>query len=273
MGIATAKSSGNIGDVWSALPALKEYCSKTDNKVILYLVNGQSAIYYEGAVHPTKNEEGVQVMLNLDMIKMMIPLLKEQYYIEDARVWNEEEVDIDLGLIRETYVNMPMGSLSRWYFLVYPDLACDLSRQYIFVPDATKDLAVDKIIINRTQRYLNDNISYSFLKEYENDLIFAGTSFEHQIFCTQFDLEMPRLKVSNFLELAQAIKQSRFGIGNQSQFMQICEGLKTPRIVELCNYAPNVNVVGEYAFDFYHQVALEYYVATLSGKDFGLNLM
>jgi hypothetical protein len=46
---------------------------------------------------------------------------------------------------------------------------------------------------------------------------------------------------------------------------QIAEGLKIPRIVELCAHAPNVIPVGEMAFDFYAQNALEMYFHTLNG--------
>ncbi len=258
--------NGSIGDVIASLPAIKEYHKKTSKKVILYLVNGQKAVYYEGATHGTRNENNEMVMLNESVINMLIPLFKAQECIEDCRVWNEEPIHIDLNKIRDTFVNMPNGCLSRWYFYVFPDLACDLSKQWLFVPDEAKDLARGKIIITRTERYLNPNISYYFLKKYEKDILFVGTDIEYVIFKTRYKLDIERLVINNFLELAQAMKQCKFHLSNQTMAFQISSGLKIPRVVELCSFAPNVIPVGEKAYDFYAQAALEYYVANLMGE-------
>jgi hypothetical protein len=256
---------GTIGDVWASLPAIKQCYKMTGKKATLYLVNGQKAHYYEGAIHPTKNKEGSMVMLNMKMIKMMIPLLKAQEYIEDATVWKDEPIQVDLNKIRETFVNMPNHSLSRWYFYVFPDLACDLSKKYIKVPDTEKDFAKGKIIVARTERYQNLTIDYSFLKKYQKDLVFSGTELERIIFNARFGLKLKQIAIKNFLELAQAIKQSKGVLSNQTQIFQIAEGLKTPRIVELCRIAPNVEPIGENAFEFYAQEGLEYYFHKLNG--------
>ena len=42
--------------------------------------------------------------------------------------------------------------------------------------------------------------------------------------------------------------------------------MKTPRMVELCEMAPNVDFVGENAFEYYSQASLEYYANRLSGE-------
>lgn len=256
---------GSIGDIWSSLGSVKEFHKKTGKKAVYYLTNGQAAIYYEGAVHPTRNEDGVQVMLNKQMIEMIIPLLKVQPYISDAAIHNEEKIDIDFNMIRKTFVNMPNGILSTWYVIVYPDLAFNLAEPYITIPESQKDFAIGKTIIARTERYQNKSINYSFLKQYENDLIFAGTKKEYNLFCMEFDLSFPRLEVVDFLELAQALAQAKGLVANQTMIMQIAEGLKVPRVVELCAYAPNVTPVGENAFYFYAQDALELYFNTING--------
>lgn len=252
--------AGSIGDVWASLPGLKEFYKKTGYKALLYLINGQKAIYYEGATHPTKNEDGDMVMLNESVIKMMMPLLREQEYIADVKIWNNQPIDVDLNRIREQFVGMPNFCISRWYFYVYPDLACDLSKQWMYVPETDKDFAKNKIIISRTERYNNETINYSFLKKYEDEIIFTGTMREYNNFCINFDLNVKKLSINNFLELAQAISQSKFHISNQTMAFQISQGILHPRILELCRYAPNVLVRGENAFDFFSQAALEYYV-------------
>lgn len=264
--VTTFLHNGSIGDVWAAIPAMNQYYKSNGKKVLLYLANEQETFYYEGAVHPTVNKDNKMVMLNTEVINMMIPLLKEQECIFDCKIWNEEPIQVNLNAMRQTFVNMPNGCISRWQFYTWPDLACDLSKVWLTVPDSEKDLAKDKIVITRTERYLNPNISYFFLKEYEKDILFVGTELEYQIFKLRYKLNIERLVISNFLELAQALKQCKFHISNQTQAFQLSQGLKIPRILELCNFAPNVIPIGEKAFDFYAQGALEYYVCILSGK-------
>lgn len=264
---------GNAGDVLASLPCMKEFYNKTKIRPVLYLVKDHPAHYYEGAVHPIKDNKGNNVSLNEAMNNMLIPLLKSQDYLEDVKEVHtndvqmaeslnderEEVIHVNLSKIRDTFCNIPYGSISRWYFYIYPDLACDLSKSWISVPETDKDLAKNKIIISRTERYTNENINYSFLKKYEDDVLFTGTMREYNKFCMGFDLNIKKLAINNFLELAQAIQQCKFHISNQTMAFQISEGLKHPRILELCSYAPNVIPIGENAFDFFSQYSLEWY--------------
>ena len=56
---------------------------------------------------PTRNEKGEMVQLNMEMINMIIPLYLTFDFIEDVRVFNDEKIDVDLDIIRKTYVGMP----------------------------------------------------------------------------------------------------------------------------------------------------------------------
>lgn len=259
--------NGSIGDVWASIPAMREYYRKTGKKVMLYLVNGQAAIYYEGATHPTLGDDGkTMVMLNETVIKMMLPLLRAQEFIEDASIWSNQTIMFDLNRIRETFVNMPNHPLSHWYFYVFPDLYADTSQVYIDVPETEKDFAKGKVIVTRSERYLNPNISYRFLKKHQPDLLFVGTDLEYMIFKYRFGLmDLERLIINDFLELAQALKQCKFHLSNQTQAFQISEGIKIPRIAELCKFAPNVIPMGGKAYSFYAQEGLEYLFNALNG--------
>ena len=167
--------TGSIGDVIASIPAMKQYHKTTGRKIVLHLISGVPAHYYEGATHPTKNSDGEMVMLNSQVIEMMKPLFLAQDFIEDVV---ESTIDVPdsvrLHAIRESFVGMPSFSINRWYFYVFPDLACDLSVPWLQVPDAETDFAKGKIIITRTERYQN-GADYSFLKPYEDNLIFSGT--------------------------------------------------------------------------------------------------
>lgn len=260
---------GTIGDVWASLPAVKCGYEKYGKMGVYLLMKNIPSQFYDKAFHPTKDESGTQVKLNQSMIDMIIPLLEAQSYIKEARVHDiNDKVTVSLGAINETFVNMPNHSLSKWYFYVYPDLTCDLSIPYIEVPNTEKDFGTNgKVIISRTERYRNESIDYSFLKKYEDFIVFSGTMREYNNFCMTNDLNIPKLSISNFLELAQALKQSNGLISNQTQIFQIAEGMKIPRAVELCSFAPNVCTQGADGFEFYNNYAAEYFLNRMMGTE------
>lgn len=272
MSITTFSHTGNIGDIWASIPAMRQHFINTGKRIDLYLFKNVPALYYEGAVHPTKDDTGTNVMLNQKMIDMMIPLLKAQSFINEVYSVDHSEYDdykgkikVHLEWFRENNIGLPNFSINRWYFYVFPDLTCDLSDIWLQVPGADKDMACDKIIITRSERYTNPLIDYSFLKPYEDSLLFCGTMREYNNFCMSYDLNIRKLNINNFLELAQAILQCKFHITNQTQAFQISEGAKIPRILELCSFAANCIPIGYNAYDFHNQLGLEYAFHKLNG--------
>lgn len=259
--------TGSIGDVWASLPAVFSGVEQMKKKATYYLRPNVPATYYEGAVHPTLDKNGENVMLNEKMIEMMIPLLKAQPYIEDAIMHTTQKFQVPLNMIRHTFVNMPNHDLRRWYFFIFPNLWMNIARQYIFVPKTDKDFGTaGKVIVARTERYHADHMSYYFLQKYQDKIIFAGTELEYKIFCARYELDIPRLVISDFLELAQALSQSLGLMSNQTMIFQIAEGMKVPRVVELCKMAPNVEPVGDMAFQSYGAIGMEYYLKEIIKK-------
>lgn len=271
MELTAFSHTGNIGDVWSSIPAMRQYHLKTGKNIRLYLIRDIYGEYYEGATHPTKDDTGRSVMLNTKMIEMMTPLLLEQGFIKEVVTITEEEyktTDIlcHLEWVRESFVGMPHFPLQKWYSSIFPDLDFDLAEKWLEVPDSEKDLAKGKIIVTRSERYTNPMLDYSFLKPYEDDIIFCGTMREYNIFCMTYDLNIRKFNISNFLELAQAIKQCKFHISNQTQAFQLSEGLKTPRMLEACASATNCIPVGKDAFYYLNQIKLECDFHRLNGS-------
>lgn len=271
MAAKTFASFGNSGDTIASLPALRQYYRTTGIKPILYLVKDHPAEYYEGATHPVKNDKGEQVSLNQSMCEMLTPLFKLQDYLEDvitisADQYLDANINVNLSDIRNTFCNIPQGDLRRWVFYVFPDLACNLSEQYLFVPDLDKDIAKGKVVISRSERYHNEWVDYSWLKKYEDDCIFIGTQREYNNFCMNYGLYIKKVNVTDFLQYAQILKQAKFHLSNQTMAFQISQGLKIPRIVELCHWAANVFPDGEDAYDFYSNVAFQYYFDKLYNK-------
>ncbi|MHB1316958.1 MAG: hypothetical protein ACYCZW_03870 [Minisyncoccota bacterium] len=241
---------------------------------------------------------------HFDMLKPL--LLAQDYIEDFREWKGEKcDIDMEKSRDLRT-IPIPYSPLVFWGFFIAPELQCDLSEAWVtFEPIQTiqpitidvtsfditlKDaieiwhqtgnlyykqgitnillpnLCKDKILINRTQRYTNPNVHYYFLKQYEKDLIFTGTKDEYNLFCKQWELNIPYLEVKDFYELVQAIDLCKFTICNQSLFFHLCDSIKKPRILEVCSKFPNTFPTGKDGYAFVYQEALEIYTHKLFNK-------
>lgn len=261
-----AKNSFNSGDLITMLPGLQKLYFETGKRSAIYQRLNMPSYYYDDAIHPVRDEKGVQVCMNEHTFKMMKPLLEAQQYIEKYEVWaGEDDLHFDFDLTRfSTQSPLPNGSIHAWAYLIFPQLQCDLSIPWINVP--TDEKYKNQIIINRTTRYNIPYVDYFFLKDYQNIVTFAGTKEEHQVFTQAFNLNIPLLIVNDFLELAIAINSCRFFMGNQSMCFHISDAIKKERILEVCSQYPNSFSTGANGYDFITQSGLEYNFDLLINK-------
>lgn len=276
------------GDLIYALAGIQHACLKYNRRALIYLgLNIEWQMSEEVRAGRTN-----LATLTAETMAMFKPLLESQDYIDSIKSWEAECPEqyaewgsfhkiprtqdeilrwyktnltdvVDLDKQHVIPINLPQGNIARWNFYTYPDLACDLSLPWLQVaPDDS--IAHDTIIINRTSRYLNRTISYSFLKRYEKRLLFVGTQEEYDAFRFDHGLNFPRRQVKDFYELASVIAAGSFFIGNQSLCFALAEAMKVPRILEICRELPNVIPTGEKAYDFYFNSTLEYYVNELA---------
>lgn len=257
----------NAGDCIAAMAGIKHMYDTTGKKTIWIQRLNMPGEYYPGAIHPVKMDgnENVQVTMNSTQFKLLKPLLESQPYIHHCEEFEGQKYDIWYDKFREgDFTTAPFGSLARWGFYTNPAFACDLSKSWIKVPKVKG--YENKVIVNFTQRYRNPMITYFFLKNYDSEIIFAGTKGEHELFCAQNKLDIPYLEIENFYQYAQILRSCRFFLGNQSMAWNICEAIKTPRILETFRSASNCIPIGEHAYDFLHQGALEFYFQKLMGE-------
>jgi hypothetical protein len=263
----------NPGDLIAAMGAIKKFYDVTKHKTIVSQSTATPAAYYPGAVHPTVNERGENICCNKYMWQMLKPLIESQYYVHEFEEYEGQRIDLDFNIIRgnNKFVNLPHGAIQCWLPLAFPDLSFDISQPWMTLegkcPTNIKKQVAGKVLLNFTERYRNSVIDYFFLKNYTDDLIFAGTEREHYLFCNRWNLGVPRLEIKDFLELAWAIKESRFLLANQSMNWNIAEALKTPRLLEICSYAQNcIHGVGAESYGFLHQVGAEHLFRMLYNK-------
>lgn len=251
------------GDLLSVLPGLKQLYETTGNKSVVYQkVNHTYGIggAYLGAKYSIKDDLGEPVTMNRMVLEAVRPLLLAQEYIEDFKEWEGEPIDFNFDAIREQPVTTPYGCINRWPFYVWPDMATDLSKPWL---DVHQLPATNKILINRTERYNNPLVSYNFLNKYRDHAMFLGLPNEHEVFCKQNKLDIPHLVLNDYYEIAATMLACKFYIGGQSSLFQVAEGLKIPRVLEVCRDIPNVIGSGPGFYDFLTQRSLEYYVEKL----------
>ena len=107
-----------------ALPILKELSNK--RKCNLYLQVGKPLEkHIKGYKH-----EGDEIYMSEKMVNMVLPLLKNQNYINKVEKYNNQLVDVDLNLFRKIPMNFNLDEV-RWYFHL-TGIHTDLSKQYLF---------------------------------------------------------------------------------------------------------------------------------------------
>ena len=237
--------SGHLGDVINALPVLKELSK--NRKCNLYLqIKKPLEDHVKGYKH-----EGDEIYMTERMLNMVMPLLKNQNYINKVEKYTKQHVDIDLDLFRKIPMNFNLDEV-RWYFHL-TGVHTDLSKSYLSADEHPS--IKNMIVIMRSTRRKNMFINYKFLSKYEN-ILFLGLKSEYD----DLKIEVPNLEFydcKDFLEAAQIIKSSNFFIGNSSFGFTIAEGLKVPRIMESYPDFPVIYPNGNHGYDFYFQVHFE----------------
>lgn len=259
------RHSYNAGDLVGSMAGLQQVYNQTGKNIKVFQRLDLPSYYFDGQINSTIDKDGNSVCMNKQMFNMLKPLIESQFYIESFEVWQGEEVDLDYDLTRDTKsIPMPSGTIHSWYQAVFPETSTDLSLKWLEVSESiVSDKYRNKILVNRSMRYQNPYITYYFLKQYENDILFSGTDAEYHHFCNQWNLSIEKLQIDNFYQLAQVIKWCKFGVYNQSMTFHISDAQKTPRILELCAPFPNTFITGANGYQFYRQQALEFYVNKL----------
>lgn len=236
---------GHLGDLIHSLPVIKEI---SKDKICNLFIQKDKPLPDHAIMkgHPTGS-----VFLNENTIIKILPLLKEQKFLQKVEIFNNQEIDIDLNFFREMAINFNTDS-RRWYFHLVGEFP-NLSENYLDVKPHTN--FKNHIIIMRSLRRQNKHIDYSFLSSIKN-IVFLGLKNEYDELKNKIkNLEYYDSK--DFLELAMIIKNAKLFIGNNSFGFALAEALKVPRLLESAPDFPLVYPYGEKAFDFYFQKHFE----------------
>ena len=215
------KHSGDIGVVLYSLPTAREICYQcmTDD------YGFTPALFYldPSGTPPCGNRFG------LEAAEALAPLLDAQPWIEEVRIWDDEEVDYDLNDFRKTqsfmwFKTVPLPYLWAEAFGVNKSVC---HRKWLEVPDINEDPIPfpRQVAISRTARYRDDAFPwYHILEAFGDDAFFVGLEEERDDFCLEHGIELPWMETKNLLEAARQIKHSKLFIGNQGGLFTIAEG-------------------------------------------------
>jgi hypothetical protein len=235
--ILSFKHSCFSGDLIYALASIKALCEIEGDKAVIYQWLNKEGFLYQGAEHPYGGK-----MMNDYAFEMMKPLIESQPYVKEFKPWNGEKVHVNLDVIRQVKNHMPYGNIVTWIAMVYAEATPRYWEPWINIPQEEKE---DIIIINRTSRYHNQWIDYFFLKEYQDKILFIGLEEEFKQFQMDWGLDVKWYTPGNAYQIAVLLQSCKLFIGNQSMCFAIAEAMKVPRILEVCDMAPNVIPAGE----------------------------
>ncbi len=234
--------SGHAADIINTLPVLKKL-SKNHKCNLFININKPIKKYFK---HPAGN-----YYLNDKIFEMLKPLINRQPYINKIEKYNSQIIDINFDLLRQLPINLLFDNST--YASVLTGVQTNLLEPFLEA-DHHEEI-VNKVIIQRTFRYRNDLIDYSFLNNF-NDLFFVGT-FEEYNDLKKIVKNLNFYDCKNFLEMASIVKSSKFVLANSSITFPIAEGLKVPRLLESSPVFPAAQPHGPDSFNFYFQSHFE----------------
>ena len=240
--------SGRIGDVIYSLPTIKELSKSHKCKLYVQIEKAILGPY----------ESSRKVFINKRCGDLILPLLRNQDFLDTVNIYKDEKIDINLDLFRDIPINLCFFQ-PRYYSHI---CGVNINVENTYLSIKPHDSIKNKIIVSRSPRYRNAFLNYKFLKNTKN-LLCIGLKEEFQDLKREIDnLEFYDCK--DFLEMAEIIKASKFYVGNMCLQYVISDALKIPRLLEASPDFPVHFPIGKDAFDAYHQNHFETFFANLN---------
>jgi hypothetical protein len=179
----TFKHFGKLGDIIFSLPSVERL--------------GGGVIY----LNPWP-------FLDANAVNSIIPLLKNQDYIEDVRIYNGEDVDYDLNsylfpkfLIETRQIGTPPMTIVDYMLLSFGLKGIDHSKRWV-KPVPPIHLGDRDIAVHLSPRYLNDRVVWGdILRPVADRVFFVGLRSEWVDFCRYSGMKLPYVPTNDFLEL------------------------------------------------------------------------
>ena len=225
----TFKHSGDLGDIIYSLPTMKDLGGG-----ILYLdiSGGAEDEYCKRQLGDTWDGK---TKFNQKGFDFLYPLLKNQKYITDVKVYNGEKIDYNLNKLRQQFLNPNTRSkhrclvdLHRQAFGLNP---YDVNNPWL---ECGEPIKLDKnVIISRSPRYQGSYVWLAANRKYiEKFGTFIGLKKEHELFEWTLGIKIDFFDSNSALEIAKVIAGSEKLISNSTLNLAIAMGLKDIPIIQ-----------------------------------------
>lgn len=213
----TFKHSGKMGDIILSLPFVKQ-------------MGGAKVFYIQMGLWGFSQKE----------YDFILPLLQNQKYIGEVKIWNGEPVNYDLDIFRNIMNSTYRKSLCGSYYAVFNSTVQPNFDKEVWLDVPLVNFDIDftsKVVVSRSKTMHDRAIHNPYFDEalskgLEKNSYFLGLPDEHDFFNKEYNCNIPYYTVSNALELACVIKQASLCLCNQSAITAIAEGLKKTIILE-----------------------------------------
>jgi hypothetical protein len=209
------RTSGDAGDCIHHLPLIED------------TPNGPHSLFFVDRPHtkPLTSRAG-----------LLKGLIERQPYIKEVRC-TEEEPDYDLAEFRGFHrADISLMEAQRQYLNSKYKLNLKTTGEKPWIHNITPRSEAD-IILARSPRYHNHLFPWFKIMEHYRStkakILFIGPAEEHRAFTMQFG-PVEHRATKDLLEAAELIAGASLFIGNQSSPLAVAEGLKAPRIAEVC---------------------------------------
>jgi hypothetical protein len=254
--ILRVKHSGRLGDIIYSYMAIANYAIENglDIEFALWDNPALKNLSDEGHLYPGGiNDEAY------DFIKPWL----ESVGCSVIKYEGQKCVDLDIIKHMGKMICLPYSDIRKWYQYAYPEFNLGI---HLSTP-SKNPRPYDFIVVNRTRRWQNIHIDYTFMRGLKNRIIFIGTEDEYSEFSemvpnSEFFAYQSKVR-ANILEIEAMIKDCKVFVGNQSMFYALAEYNQVPRMLEVCDYAPNVISMGVNNHDFVTQQGFEYLITKL----------
>jgi hypothetical protein len=212
----TYVAGGLFGDFIQSLSVINEIFYKTGRKGILYLSN-KGDTFRNGLLNTYKDT---------------YPVIINQNYIKDYKIYYNESYNINLTLWRKN----PNLYKVNWYNLYKETYQVEWGK-HSWLDAPIDEKWKDIILVNTTDYRWAFNIDFMLLnKQYPDKLIFiAADNIQYNHFIKTTSLKIPLYKFNDFQDLCIAIKSCKLFVGSLSAPLAIAHALNTDRIIGLCS--------------------------------------
>lgn len=210
---------GLFGDFIQSLSVVNENFHKTGKKGIIYISN--KGDNFKNGVENTYNDT--------------YSIIKNQYYIKDYIIFNNNTYDIDLTSWRDDIDEVHNSNPEFNWMDVYKK-KYDVDWGYKkWLTVENNDNWKDIILVNTTNYRWPVDIDFNLLHQiYENKIIFIGSDIgQYQYFIQTTSLNIPFYNCSTFYELSTAIHSCKLFVGSLSAPLAIAHACHKDRIIGL----------------------------------------